>query len=340
MGLASLRRDVEFAAGLVARRPFNCLLQVTNRCNMKCSFCDFWPNAAPKGEELSLADYQRLAGELTEMGCFLLSIEGGEPMVRPDLVEIIRALGKRHMPALFTNGWYVTGDNARALFDAGATTVSVSLDYPDAARHDEKRRLAGAYERVLRALDHLLAAAPRGGKQVYVMTVVMEDNWQDVEALLQLTKARGVGHQLTLLSTTGFRRGKVGADRMPPPRVSEMLVDLWRRYPHLGFFREYFETMGAFLGGGPMPTCHAGAQSFNVDHVGEVSPCIERIDWSFGNVKREPLPKIHARMAAAAASEVARCQQCWTACRGVATALGEGASPRALYELGTRMKAS
>lgn len=339
MKLATMVRDAEFTAGLLRRRPFNCLLQVTNRCNMKCSFCDFWPNAAPRSEELSLADYRRLAGELTDLGRFLISVEGGEPLVRPDLVDILRALSKRHLPALFTNGWYVDGDMARALFDTGLSTVSVSLDYPDAARHDRKRRLAGAYDRVLRALDHLLTAAPNGPRQVYVMTVVMEDNWQEIEPLLELTRARGVGHQLTLLSTTGFRRGKTGDDHMPPQRIGEQLVDLWKRYPHLAFFREYFEKMGDFLGGGPMPTCRAGAQSFNIDHVGQVSPCIERIDWSFGNVKREPLGAIHARMVAAA-EEVGRCQQCWTACRGVAQALGDGASPRALYDLATRMKAS
>ncbi|MBI3890780.1 MAG: hypothetical protein HY303_04545, partial [Candidatus Wallbacteria bacterium] len=39
-----LRRDLGFAAGLLLGRPFSCLLQVTNRCNMRCSFCDFWPN--------------------------------------------------------------------------------------------------------------------------------------------------------------------------------------------------------------------------------------------------------------------------------------------------------
>jgi MoaA/NifB/PqqE/SkfB family radical SAM enzyme len=339
MSLATMIRDAEFTAGLLRKKPFNCLLQVTNRCNMKCSFCDFWPNAAPKGEELTLADYRRLEGELSDLGRFLLSIEGGEPLVRSDLLDILRVLSRRHLPALFTNGWYIDRDKARALFDTGISTVSVSLDYPDAARHDAKRRLPGAYDRVLAALDHLLAAAPNGARQVYVMTVVMDDNWQEVEPLLALTKARGVGHQLTLLSTTGFRRGKAGEDRMPPPHIGAQLVDQWKRYPHLAFFREYFERMDDFLTGAPMPTCHAGAQSFNIDHVGEVSPCIERIDWSFGNVKRERLGAIHARMVAAA-EEVGRCQRCWTACRGVAQALGEGGSPRALYDLATRMKAS
>src|SRR5690348_2020757 len=48
MKLSVIRKDASFALGLLRRRPFQVLVQVTNRCNMKCSFCDFWPNVAPK----------------------------------------------------------------------------------------------------------------------------------------------------------------------------------------------------------------------------------------------------------------------------------------------------
>src|SRR5512142_544706 len=103
-----LVKDAKFAGGIALRRPFSCLVQVTNRCNMQCSFCDFWPNAAPKKDELTVADYERVAKEMAEIGCYCISIEGGEPFVRPDLVDIVRAFARQHVPVLFTNGWYVT----------------------------------------------------------------------------------------------------------------------------------------------------------------------------------------------------------------------------------------
>jgi MoaA/NifB/PqqE/SkfB family radical SAM enzyme len=145
--LRRLATDARFTAGLLRKKPFSCLVQVTNRCNMECSFCDFWPNPAPKKEELTAAEMRRVARELAELGTFVVSIEGGEPFVRKDLVEIVAAFGERHIPALYTNGWFVTKENARALFDAGLTQVHVSIDYPDAARHDQKRRLAGTTDR-------------------------------------------------------------------------------------------------------------------------------------------------------------------------------------------------
>lgn len=329
-------RDLRFALGVLFNRPFNCLLQVTNRCNMKCSFCDFWPNT-DRDHELSVAHYRRLASQLGQLGNFLVSIEGGEPLVRQDLVQIVEAFSAQHIPTLFSNGWYVTPENARALFQAGLGTCCISIDYPDAPRHDAKRCLPGAFERAWQAVDLLKAAAPRGGKQVAVMSVVMEDNWRDLEALLELSQAHGVGHQFTLLSTGGFRRGRSHLDQLPGPEAAEALLRWWRQYPHLRYFRDYFREMQAFLAAGPLPTCRAGVQSFNIDHIGNVAACIERIDTVYGNVKDESLASIHARMVADR-QPIESCQQCWTACRGMAQALGQRGSLASWRDLATRLR--
>ena len=336
--MKDMLRDARFGLGVLLNRPFNVLLQVTNRCNMKCSFCDFWPNTA-RDQELTLAHYKRFASELGQLGTFLVSIEGGEPLIRPDLVEIVAAFGRHHIPTLFSNGWHMTPAKARDLFAAGLGSCCISIDYPQADRHDAKRCLPGAFERAWQAVEILRQAAPRGGKQVHVMSVVMEDNWRDLEALLQMSQARGVGHQFTLLSISGFRRGRNGPDKMPPPQAAATLLQWWRSYPHLRYFREYFSGMRHFLDGKPLPTCRAGVQSFNVDHVGNVSPCIERIDSIYGNVKEESLLSIHRRMSLDR-QDVSQCQDCWTACRGMSQALGQRGSWGSWRDLVRRMKST
>ncbi len=336
MSWHELRREMGFASAILRRRPFNVLLQLTNRCNMKCSFCDFWPNGVKPEEELSLDDFRGLEEDLAGLGRFLVSLEGGEPFVRPDLVEIVRVFARRHVPVLYTNGWYVTPENARALFEADLVQVGVSIDYAVAARHDAKRGLAGASDRAWRAIDTLRDAARHGGKQVHVITVLMNNNVDQIEPLLALSRERGVGHVLTLLSRSGFRRGQHG-DEWPAAGVSDRLADLWRRNPHWRSWGEYVETIDSFLSGGPMPTCRAGLQSFNIDHVGNVSPCIEKIDRVCGNVRREALRDIHARLVADR-SEVESCQQCWTLCRATGQLMGAGGSLRSWRELATRMR--
>ncbi len=337
MSLIELKRDLGFAATLLRRRPFQCFLQVTNRCNMRCGFCDFWPNGAHPSEELTVAEYRRLADEMAGLGTFLVSLEGGEPFVRPDVIDIVRAFSARHLAVLYTNGWFIDEKAARDLFAAGLAQVGVSIDYPDAERHDRNRGLVGTTERAWRAVDLLREAAPHGGRQVHVMTVLMRDNADELEALLRQSAEHGVGHCLTLLSVNGYRREKAGGE-WPAPGVSARLLDLWRRYPHLRVFRDYLERMDPFLSGGAMPRCRAGLQSFNIDHVGNVSPCIEKIDQAAGNVRRESLSAIHRRLLAADAGK--GCQQCWTVCRGFNQTLGAGGSLRGWIDLGARMRSN
>ena len=335
MTWTELRREAAFAGSVLARRPFDVLLQVTNRCNMKCSFCDFWPHGAPQ-EELSTEELARVAEELSSLGRCLVSIEGGEPFVRPDLVDIVRAFSHEHLTVLYTNGWYVTEENARALFAAGLTQVGVSIDYPD-ARHDAKRRMPGASHRAWRAVDLLRTAAPHGGKQVHVITVLMRDNQDDLEALMQQSARHGVGHVVTLLSTRGYRRGHSTEDALPEAGVGRRLLPLWDRSPHWRFFREYLERLDDFLEGGSLPTCHAGRQGFNIDHVGNVAVCIERIGEAVGNVREASLIELH-RLLLAREDEVARCQDCWTACRGFSQLLGNGGRLASWRDLGLRMR--
>ena len=309
-----------WAAGVLARRPFNALAQVTNRCNMRCPFCDFWPNGAPK-EELSAAEWARVARELAGLGTFLVSVEGGEPLVRPDLPEIIhgfRAAG--HLPILYTNGWFMDEERVAALVAAGLHQVGVSVDFPDAARHDAMRRTPGAFERAIAAVERLRGAL--GGRRVHLMSVLMRENQEDLEALFQRSAALGVGHHVTLLSDQGFRRGKLDDATRPDAHVMAQLPVLARRFGHVSSFRSYLEGIPRFLSAGDLPRCRAGFQSFNIDHIGQVAACIETLDRPVGSVREASMATLAARLKEA---DVGRgCQACWTLCRGTATALGQG----------------
>ncbi|MDF1661200.1 MAG: radical SAM protein [Planctomycetota bacterium] len=334
-----MKRDFSFATSIFLRRPFSVLLQVTNRCNMKCDFCDFWPNGAPVNKELTVADYEKLGKELSKLGTFLVSIEGGEPFVRKDILDIVKVLSKDHLTVLYTNGWYITAENAKQLFDNGLTQVGVSIDFPDAERHDAKRVLEGATERAWNAINYFKEAAPHGGRQAHVMTVYMEENRRDLEALLKQSEAAQVGHQITLLSTKGFRRAEDGGS-WPSESVSAELLRLRKKYPHFRIFRDYLKWMDPFIKRDlkALPTCRAGRQSFNIDHLGFVAPCIEKIGNPVGNIREDSILDIHKRLLAM--DEIAECQDCLTLCRGMSQCLGGGGTVRSLIDLGGRMRSN
>lgn len=314
-----------FVRTILAQRPFSVLIQVTNRCNLTCPFCDFWPNGDLRAE-LSLADYQRLAAALAEVGTMLVSIEGGEPLIRPDLPEIIQAFSAQgHLPVLYTNGWFLDEARAAAVLQAGVHQVGISIDFPDAARHDAMRGAAGTWARAVAAVERL---RPALGRRLHILSVLMQENQADVEALLQLSARLGVLHHFTLLSDHGFRRGTNGhrPDALPP------LGALAQRYPHLRTFRSYLNGIHDYLAQQPLPRCRAGLQSFNVDHRGQVAPCIERIHEPVGTIRDTPLPVLLQRLAARDAG--AGCQDCWTLCRGTAQAMGQRGTLKDWADLG------
>ena len=149
------------------------------------------------------------------------------------------------------------------------------------------------------------------------------------------TEAREIGHTLTLLSTHGTYRSE-GGD-WPRGKVSDHLLTLWKTFPHFSVPRRYLELMDPFLAREDMPTCRAGSQSFNIDHLGNVAPCIEKIGTPVGNVKEEALGTLIERMAAL--ESVKSCQDCWTLCRGVSQLWGQGGSLSVLSDMYTRMRA-
>jgi len=326
--LRQMINELKFANGIVWRKPFQCLMQVTNRCNMRCQFCDFWPNFVPRKEELSIDDYRRLSRDLSRFGSMLFSIEGGEPLVREDLADLIQVFAEHHLPILFTNGWYVTDELARKFFRNGLHQVGVSIDFADAEKHDRFRAVDGAFDKAVAAVKSFKRQAPRKGAQVHVISVLMRDNEDQIEDLLRLSRSLGVGHQFTLLSNSGYRRS--GQVAMPKNISGEKLLQLRKRYPHFRTFSDYLRNIENFLrqhslatvdaanaesAVNLLPDCKAGLQSFNIDHIGNVSACIEKIDKYVGNIKNESIFDCLQRLRQL--EHVNGCQDCWTLCRGM-----------------------
>ena len=101
-------RGLRLLEGFVARRPIHAIVQVSNRCNLTCSFCSFWERPAARADEMTLADFEIISAKLAEAGAMIVSLEGGEPTLRPDIAGIVRAFASYHHPNLFTHGGTMT----------------------------------------------------------------------------------------------------------------------------------------------------------------------------------------------------------------------------------------
>ena len=113
-------------------------VSVTDRCNLRCTYC-MPPEGLdwiPGDELLSAAELVRIVRLAVDQGVQEVRFTGGEPLVRPDLEEIIAGVASLPDPpslSLTTNGIGLT-TRAQTLKDAGLARINVSLDTLDAGR--------------------------------------------------------------------------------------------------------------------------------------------------------------------------------------------------------------
>src|SRR5258706_12378848 len=132
----------EFVRGLV-HTPHPLLVQIIpiRRCNIDCGYCNEYDKvSAPVPAELMKARIDHLAS----LGTSVVAFSGGEPMLHPDLDDLIRHIRARGMMAgLITNGYFLVPKRIEQLNDAGLAFLQISIDNiePDAGSKKSLRLL-------------------------------------------------------------------------------------------------------------------------------------------------------------------------------------------------------
>ncbi len=298
-----------------SRHPLWCAWQLTYRCNFRCRICHYWHDPLGQAAEPSVAQYHDGARKLASYGTMMISLAGGEPLLRTDTPEIIRQIGRYHFPFLTTNGWFVTPQVAADLMAAGVWGVSVSIDYASAARHDERRGMEGAWDQAWRAVELLSAARIHKFQRVNVIAVLMDDNIDELEALIAMA-ARHKAY--FMVQPYGQLKTGSGAYVHNDGAVAPKLLSLRKKFPNFLSNPYYLSRFDDYLNGG-VPDCRAGRAFFNIDSTGDIAICVERKDKPVANLYRHNAQTIHERLVAASHNN--GCRSCWYNCRGEVEAL-------------------
>jgi MoaA/NifB/PqqE/SkfB family radical SAM enzyme len=303
-------KKAQLARAWASGNPVWCAWQVNYRCNFRCSFCHYWHDAMGDQPETTVAQFREGSRKLAELGTLLVSLAGGEPLIRPDIVDIAGAVGEYHFTFLTTNGWFVTRELAEELFASAMWGASISIDYADAERHDRRRGMPGAYERALAAVEHFSRARRWKWQRVNWMSVLLDDNLDQIEPMIQMAAERGAYFMVQpyCVRKTGSRhfiyKGRT---------VGQHLLDLRRKYPNFLSNPYFLSRFDQALNGG-VPNCMAGRGFFNIDSTGDIAVCVEErarpVANLFEHSSREIVQRLHA-------DETPRsCTACWYNCRG------------------------
>lgn len=304
------QKKLHLARGWASRKPVWCAWQVNYRCNYRCSFCHYWCDPMGDLPETTPEQFRAGSEKLAEWGTILVSLAGGEPLMRPDIVEIVRAVGEHHFPFMTTNGWFITRELAEELFAAGLWGVSVSIDYADAARHDGQRGRPGAFERALAGIEHFGRARRYKWQRVNWMAVLLDDNLDQIEPMIKMAAERGA-----YFMVQPYCDEKTGNPRFNnlDGGVSAYLMKLRRRYPNFLSNPYFLSRFDEALNGG-VPNCKAGRRFFNIDSTGDIAVCVEQRERPIANLFEHSAKEIAKRLGGDHLPRT--CTACWYNCRG------------------------
>jgi Fe-coproporphyrin III synthase len=155
---------------------------ITKACNLRCVHCYASANADAAPDELTHEEGLTLLDDLKQFGVPAVLFSGGEPLVRPDALELIGYARRIGLAAtLSTNGLLIDDAMAGRLAEIGVTYAGISVDGVR-ARHDKLRGLTGAFDGTLKGIDH----CRKHGIKVGVRFTVHALNHEDLDSIFDI----------------------------------------------------------------------------------------------------------------------------------------------------------
>jgi len=168
--------------------PFMVSYSITTKCNLKCKHCysSSVDQAAP--DELSTEEAFRFIDDLSEWGIGLLIIDGGEPLCREDLLDILKyASSKGIRTTIGSNATLIDEGTAKKLLEVGVMAVAISVDGADAETHDSFRGQSGAFEQTFKGIN----ACRKANLPFQFNMVIRKDTLPQLEDMLRLAVDSG-----------------------------------------------------------------------------------------------------------------------------------------------------
>ena len=246
---------------LFTNAPLDAQLIVTRRCNLSCGYCSEYDSTS---EPVPLDDLRRRIDALHRLGAINITLLGGEPLMHPDVAEIVRYAGRKANTSVVTNGFLLRNGVIESLNQAGLNNLTVSIDtlHADPTRYIQKS---------LRSLRTRLQRLQRLARfDVHVTAVLCESSKDDFRELIDEIKPFGFRMSVNLIHNA---KGYVTIQGQP-------YLDLYEHFYERGdpfTFLDYEYGKQLLKGERPDWECRAGARYLYVDEFGDVQLCASQL---------------------------------------------------------------
>lgn len=220
-----------FQTRLVQEFLFSVFTKLTYNCNLKCKMCPFWKIIQ---HDSSLEQEKVILRYIYDSGAYGVALEGGEPLLRHDLVDILAF--SRSLPlhtSVITNGTLLESriDDIAPYING---VVYVSLDGNEKT-HDKIRGVSGSFRKAVRGIT-----AANGKISVTINTTIIAENIDEIESMVNLAKELGTKISVAVAHEY-CNAQKFFLDTDKIPKIAQRLIEMKREgYPlvnSIGYFR-------------------------------------------------------------------------------------------------------
>lgn len=163
--------------------PFLASYSITTKCNLKCKHCYSESVEEPSPDELSTEEAFNVIDQLADLGIFLLILDGGEPLLREDFLDIAHHGSERGLITVVgSNGTEIDRNMAKKMMDAGIRSIAISLDGATPEVHDSFRGEEGAFRKALQGAQ----ACKDVGLPIQFGMVIRKPNLHQIPEMLKL----------------------------------------------------------------------------------------------------------------------------------------------------------
>ncbi len=283
-------------------QPITCVWEVTMGCNMRCGHCGS-SCAEPLADELNTEEALDLCDQIAEMGLRWITLSGGEPLTRKDILKLVKRLSEKGVAVnIITNGWLLEREMVRKLKENGISTVAISIDGTPEI-HD-KIRCKRAFEHARNAFFIMKEFGIHTG----AVTTITKQNINILKELKEELINMGVQTwQVQLGLPMGNLKERPGWV-LEPEQIKDIIDFCYdtAKEGRIGIFpadcigyytkkeleikrMSYKSNMVSIWDG-----CNAGIRGFGVLHNGDILGCtsIRSKEYIEGNIRKRPLREI------------------------------------------------
>ena len=253
------------------KSPIACVWEITNRCNFKCPHCRAFEYSCHENAECE----NEIIRQLVKNSIISVNISGGEPLLNPRVLDIIRKLSLNGIDVGISTNGYLYWSKAEELNAAGISFVQVSVDGPEEI-HDKFRGKKGAYENAIKSL----LVAKDLGHFTQMNTTITAVNYKYIFDNILLAEKIGVNRIFfRRIVSEGLAKNN---DKLIPNKkdyfevLKKLIVYKYNKNSsvHISIDDPIISILDKNRYSTSSVCCSAGITSLGIDSNGNVYPCI------------------------------------------------------------------